>query len=76
MIMKANKIQQYICDVIRSQQDFWQHSNDITSLTHLSDIVEECNALLDDIINDADIGELICKLQDLYWFIRKFDDKE
>ena len=42
--MKANKIQQYICDVVHSQADYWKHSNDITSYTHLCDIEEECNA--------------------------------
>lgn len=73
--MKANKIQQYICDVIHSQADFWKHSNDITSPTHLVDIEEECFAQLDDLIYD-DREEFEEKLKDLYWFIRKFDDKE
>lgn len=40
--MKANKIQNYLCDVILSQQSFWRNSNDITSPTHLNDIEEEC----------------------------------
>lgn len=74
--MKANKIQQYLCDVIHSQQDFWKHSNDITSPTHLNDIEEECYAQLDNLISDDDREELVKKLQDLYWFIRKFDNKE
>ena len=71
--MKANKIQQYLCDVILSQQDFWKHSNDITSPTHLSDIEEQCFAQLDNLISDEDREEFENKLKDLYWFIRKFD---
>ena len=71
--MKANKIQQYICDVIHSQADFWKHSNDIASPTHLNDIEEECFAQLDDLIPDEDMEEFQDKLKDLYWFIRKFD---
>lgn len=74
--MKANKIQQYICDVINSQQDFWKHSNDITSLTHISDIEEECKAQFGDLLSDEEIEKLVNKLSELYWFIRKFDDKE
>ncbi len=74
--MKANKIQQYICDVIHSQADFWKHSNDITSPTHLVDIEEECFAQLGNLINDDEGDELIHKLKELYWYIRKFDDKE
>lgn len=73
--MKANKIQQYICDVIHSQSDFWKHSNDITSPTHLVDIEEECYAQLVNLINDDEGDELIHKLKELYWYIRKFDDK-
>lgn len=73
--MKANKIQQYICDVIHSQADFWKHSNDITSPTHLVDIEEECYAQLVNLINDDERDELIHKLKELYWYIRKFDDK-
>ena len=73
--MKANKIQQYLCDVILSQQSFWRNSNDITSPTHLVDIEEECFAQLDNLISDDDREELVEKLQDLYWFIRKFTIK-
>lgn len=74
--MKANKIQQYICDVIHSQANFWRHSNDIASPTHLVDIEEECYAQLGNLINDDEGDELIHKLKELYWYIRKFDDKE
>lgn len=73
--MKANKIQQYICDVINSQEDFWKHSNDITSPTHLVDIEEECRVQLDNLLSDKEIEELSDKLAELYWFIRKFDNK-
>lgn len=71
--MKANKIQQYLCDVISSQQDYWKHSNDITSPTHLTDIDEECFAQLCNLILDTDREEFQEKLKGLYWFIRKFD---
>ena len=74
--MKANKIQQYICDVIHSQANFWKHTNDITSPTHLTDIEEECYAQLENLINDDERDELIHKLEELYWYIRKFDDKD
>lgn len=72
--MKANKIQQYLCDTIHSQADFWKHSNDILSFTHLTDIEEECYAQLCDLISDEDREEFEEKLKDLYWFIRKFDE--
>ena len=71
--MKSNKIQQYLCDVINSQQDFWKHSNDITSPTHLTDIEEECFSQLCNLISDDEREEFQEKLSDLYWFIRKFD---
>ena len=71
--MKANKIQQYLCDVILRQAYFWKHSNDITSPTHLNDIEEECYAQLDNLISDKDMEEFQDKLKDLYWFIRKFE---
>ena len=71
--MKANKIQQCLCDVIRGQSDFWKHTNDITSPTHLTDIEEECYAQLANLINDDEGDELIYKLKELYWYIRKFD---
>lgn len=71
--MKANKVQNYLCDVIHSQGNFWKHSNDITSPTHLNDIEEECSAQLCNLISDEDREEFENKLKDLYWFIRKFD---
>lgn len=71
--MKANLIQQCLCDVICLQADFWRHSNDITSPTHLTDIEEECYAQLSDLMQDDEREELQEKLKDLYWFIRKFD---
>ena len=71
--MKANKLQNYLCDVIVSQQSFWRNSNDITSPTHLTDIEEECFAQLGNLIKDSDREEFENKLKDLYWFIRKFD---
>lgn len=74
--MKANKIQQRICDVIQGQQSFWKNSNDITSPTHLVDIEEECFVQLFDFLTEQERLEFEEKLQDLYWFIRKFDDIE
>ena len=71
--MKANEIQQYLCDVICSQQDFWKYSNDITSPTHLNDIEEECYTQLSNLISDEDMEKFVEKLKDLYRFIRKFD---
>lgn len=74
--MKASKIQRRLCGIIHSQEDFWEHSNDITSTTHLNDIEEECFTLLDDLISDEDREEFENKLKDLYWFIRKFDENK
>jgi len=71
--MKANKIQQCLCDVILREQAFWCVSNDITSPTHLVDIEEECYAQLGNLLLDEDREEFQDKLKDLYWFIRKFD---
>ena len=71
--MKANKIQQCLCDVIHSQQDFWRNSNDISSPTHITDIEDECFAQLDGILKDKEVEEFGNRLKDLYWFIRRFD---
>ena len=71
--MEANKVQQCLCDVVHSQQDFWKHSNDITSPTHLVDIEEECFAQLSELLTEKELKEFEEKLKDLYWFIRKFD---
>ena len=61
--------------MIHSQQDFWKHSNDITSPTHVVDIDEECFAQLSMLLSDRDMEEFEDKLKDLYWFIRKFDEE-
>ena len=71
--MKANVIQQCLCNIVYSQGGFWKCSNDITSPTHLNDIEEECYAQLYNLISDEDREEFENKLKDLYWFIRKFD---
>jgi hypothetical protein len=71
--MKANKTQQCICDIVCTQQNYWKHSNDLSSPTHLVDIEEECRQLSDS-LDDTEIEELTNKLQDLYRFIRKFDN--
>jgi len=72
MIMKLNKIQKNLCDIIQYQISCWKHSNDITSPTHSSDIWEECSKL-DSLIKDEDITELESILRNLYLFIRKYD---
>lgn len=74
--MKVNKIQYNLCDVIHSLQNFWKYSNDTTSPTHLTNIEEECFTQLGNLIKDSDRKEFEDKLKDLYWFIRKFDNKE
>lgn len=71
--MIANRMQQYLCDIVYEQLNLWKYSNDITSPTHLNDIEEECFAQLCDFISDEDREEFENKLKDLYWFIRKFD---
>ena len=74
--MKANRIQQEICDVIRSQASFWKDSNDISSPTHLCDIDEELFSQLLDDVSDDDRYRLGRMLEKLYWFVREFDNKE
>ena len=61
--MKANKVQQCLCDVIHSQADFWKHSDDILSFAHLNDIEEECYAQLCNLISDEDRKEFEEKLK-------------
>lgn len=70
---RANKIQQFLCDTIQYQQEFWRNSNDITSPAHLCEIEEVCNAQFCNPINHKDIEELVVRLKDLYWFVRRFD---
>ena len=74
--MKTNNTQRHICDVIHSQCDFWRHTNDITSPTHICDIHEEIFSKLSDEINDSDAEEFGNILESLYWFIRKFDSEK
>lgn len=74
--MKVNLTQLCLCDVILSQVGFWKNSNDITSLTHPSDIADECFAQLSNLLTDEERLEFEEKLQDLYWFIRKFDNEK
>jgi len=73
--MKPSEIQKYLCDIIRSQVNYWKYTNDITSPTHTSDIEEDCLEL-EDIISDEKIVALEHLLKELYWFIREFDSKE
>ena len=73
--MKANTTQKVLCDVIANQSHFWATSNDITSTTHTSDIEEECFAALDGLLDDDVIGIFAKLLNELYWFVRKFDNK-
>lgn len=71
--MKPNKKQRRICDVMRSQTEFWLNTNDISSPTHIVDIEEECYAVLSDILKDEEYSEVENMLKKLYWFIRKYD---
>jgi len=72
--MKANSIQRLICGLICSQANFWAVSNDITSPTHIVDIIESCESQLDDKLGLEDITSLECSLKYLYMFIRTFDN--
>ncbi len=72
--MKANKTQQALCALIKSQVNYWSNSHDITSPTHIGDIHEECFAQLVGLIPDDARMELEDILTQLYSFIRQFDD--
>lgn len=51
--MKPSEIQKYLCDIIRSQVNFWKYSSDITSTTHIPDIEYSCLSLEDEDIIDS-----------------------
>ena len=75
--MKHKKKKKYLCDIIRSQVNFWKYSSDITSTTHIPDIEYSCLSLEDeDIIDSKKRTALEDILKELYWFIREFDNKE
>ena len=46
--MKTNRTQKHICDFIIEQIEWWGDSNDINSTTHISDLENR----LDDIVED------------------------
>ena len=70
--MKPNLLQKEICDVIKCEASFWQKTNDITSPTHLGDIYMDVH--LTDLPEET-MDKFEELLKDLYWFVRKFDNK-
>ena len=46
--MKTNRTQKHICDFIIGQIEWWRDSNDINSTTHLSDLEDRLNDLVED----------------------------
>lgn len=73
--MRANKTQEWLCDAIKENVDWWKSSNDITSPTHMCDMEESLFSRLENVLTDDEREELNEKLQDLYWFIRKYDNR-
>ena len=67
--MKSSQKQKELCEFIRSQASFWANTNDIDSPTHISDIEEEINNI--EWLNDYERIDLMDKVQDLYFFIKK-----
>lgn len=56
---------------MNSKKEF--NPSDLRTFGSLNDIEEECFAQLGNLISDEDREEFQDKLEDLYWFIRKFD---
>lgn len=46
--METNRIQKHICDFIIEQVDWWRDSHDIDSPTHLSELEDRLNDLVED----------------------------
>ena len=67
IIMKPNKQQKAICELIKSQVSYWMSSNDIDSPTHLCDIDEEVATL--ELEEDMKI-ELSFVLKELYRIVK------
>lgn len=70
--MKPNRVQQYICDFIMEQVQWWRDSNDINSPTHLSDLESRLDDLVEDEgwISDSKAHELDVYLTNLLVAIR------
>lgn len=45
--METNRIQKHICDFIIEQVDWWRDSHDIDSPTHLSELGDRLNDLVE-----------------------------
>lgn len=74
--MKTNRVQKHICDFIIGQVDWWRDSNDIDSPTHLSELEERLNDLVEDEgwIDGTQAYELLNRLTDLLTTIRQLKD--
>lgn len=74
--MKTNRVQQHICDFIIGQVDWWRDSNDIDSPTHLSELEDRLNDLVEDEgwIDGTQAYELLNRLTDLLITIRQLKD--
>lgn len=73
--MKPTDKQKKVITNILSTIKYWSNTNDITSPSHLTLIEEDMNSLADELdmeYDDNNIEELVSKLSDLYFVIRKF----
>ena len=65
--MKPTKEQIDYCEFLKSMISMWEHTNDINSPTHISDIQDMCNA---ECYEDLALETIDC-LSDLYWLVRR-----
>lgn len=74
--METNRVQKHICDFIIEQVDWWRDSHDIDSPTHLSELEDRLNDLVEDEgwIDGVQAYELFNRLMDLLMTIRQLKE--
>lgn len=74
--MKTNRVQKHICDFIIEQVEWWRDSNDIDSSSHLSDLADRLNDIVEDEgwINDIQANAIDAWLTNLLVEIRQLKD--
>lgn len=71
--MKANQLQQKICDTLISTIHYWKSTNDISSPTVSSDIGDWQSVVLGDEITDYDLHLLNNYMNKILTVVRKYD---
>lgn len=67
--MKPTDRHKVLCELIKSQANYWIGTNDIDSPTHLCDIAESLNGI--EWLSEKDWYEMEDCLNQLYYTIRK-----